>query len=206
MTRVDFTKYDEGTYQQGRGLLKNTLWWYTSVIFFESGLFPFFGFKNWLLRKFGATIGDHVKIKPNVRIKFPWHLEIGDHVWIGQNVWLDTIATLKIGSHVLISQGAYIVCGSHDWNDPGMYGFPQPVVIEDGVWICAGAKVAAGSTVREESIVLLGAVLAGETEPGGIYHGVPAVKVGERKIKEHTRAELKRMREAEQAEPQAVAS
>lgn len=185
MTRVDFTQYGEGDYTHEASFLKRTLWWYTSAIVFESGLFPFFGLKNWLLRLFGAKVGHHVKIKPNVRIKMPWFLELGDHVWIGQGVWLDTVTHIKIGSHVLISQGAYLVSGSHDWNDPGMFGFYQPVTVEDGVWICAWAKIAAGVTIGEEAVVLLGSVVGSDLEGGMIYAGNPATKVGERKIRDY---------------------
>jgi putative colanic acid biosynthesis acetyltransferase WcaF len=185
VTRVDFTGYGEGDYTHGASVLKKTLWWYTSVIFFESGLFPFIGFKNWLLRQFGAKVGHHVKIKPNVRIKFPWNLELGDHVWIGQGVWLDTVTTIKIGSHVLISQNAYLVSGSHDWSDPGMFGFYKPVVVEDGVWICAWAKIACGVTIGEEAVVLMGSVVGSDLEPSGIYSGHPATRVGTRKIRDY---------------------
>jgi putative colanic acid biosynthesis acetyltransferase WcaF len=198
---MDLTQYSEQEgYSYGGSFLKRALWWYTSTIVFESGLFPFFGLKSSLLRLFGAKVGREVRIKPGVRIKMPWYLEIGDHVWIGQGVWLDTITDLKIGNHVLISQGAYLCCGSHDWNDPGLFGFAKPVIVEDGAWICAWAKVACGSTIGEDSVVLMGAVVGGNVEPSTIYHGVPAVKVGERRIRDHSRLNQP------QAEPAAVAS
>jgi acetyltransferase-like isoleucine patch superfamily enzyme len=66
-----------------------------------------------------------------------------------------------------------------------MFGFPRQVTVEDGVWVCAWAKVAAGVTIGEEAVLLLGSVAGTDLAPGGIYHGVPAVKIGDRKIRDY---------------------
>ncbi|HWE33162.1 MAG TPA: WcaF family extracellular polysaccharide biosynthesis acetyltransferase [Solirubrobacteraceae bacterium] len=190
MTRVDFSQYSnreghpEG-YVYGRSFLWRVLWHYVSALVFESALVPFYGIKVKLLRWFGATVGEHVEIKPGVRIKYPWKLTLGDHVWLGQDLWIDNINEVRIGSHVLLSQGAHLSCGAHDWSDPGFGGITRPITVEDGAWIAAFVKIALGVTVGEEAIALIGAVVTHDLEPRGIYQGNPAVKISERKIRDY---------------------
>jgi putative colanic acid biosynthesis acetyltransferase WcaF len=76
------------------------------------------GLKVSILKLFGAKIGQGVRIKPGVRVKFPWELDIGDHVSIGEGVWLDNLAKISIADHGCISQDAYLCTGNHDWPEP----------------------------------------------------------------------------------------
>lgn len=189
MSKVDLRLYSrredllEG-YRYGGSLVARVLWHYVSAIVFQSQLFPVYGIKVRLLRRFGAKVGEGVLIKPGVTIKYPWYLEIGDNVWIGEGAWLDCTTTLRVGSNVLISQGAFICCGSHDWNDPGMGSYTRPIVIEDGVWICAFARVVLGVTIGEDAVVLMGASVLRDCEPSGIYQGAPAERVGTRRVRD----------------------
>ncbi len=190
MTKIDLTYYTsrenlpEG-YRHGRSTIVQILWHFTSALLFETQFFPLYVLKVHVLRKFGARVGDHVRIKPGVTIKYPWYLEMGDHVWIGERAWLDCTSKLKIGSHVVISQGAFLCCGSHDWNDPGMGGLTRPIAIEDGVWICAFARIGLGLKIGEDAVILMGAVVVQDCEPSGIYQGHPAEKVGQRKVRDY---------------------
>ena len=58
------------------------------MVFFLSA-FPFpSSLKTWLLKFFGAKVGQGVIIKPRVNIHMPWKLNIGDDVWIGEEVFI----------------------------------------------------------------------------------------------------------------------
>ena len=61
------------------------------------------------------------------------------------------------------------------------YGITEdaPVVIEDDVWIGAGAIVLPGVTVGRGSIVAAGAVVTRSIEPHTIVAGVPARQIGQ---------------------------
>jgi putative colanic acid biosynthesis acetyltransferase WcaF len=190
MSKVDFTVFSkreglEYGYNKERPFINRMLWHYISAIVFESAFFPFYGIKVKILRWFGAKVGENVELKPGVRIKYPWKLELGDYVWIGQDVWLDCLEKITIGSNVLISQGTYVCAGAHDWNDPGLGGIVKPIVIEDGVWLCAHTRIVLGITIAEDCVIRMGAVVEQSTEPNGIYQGVPAQRVGERKIRDY---------------------
>ncbi len=100
--------YTVGTYTPGANLLQQLLWYFIGLPLFRSYWLPFTGFKVWLLRRFGAEIGQKVTIKPGVQIKFPWRLTVGDYVWIGEKAWLDNVAQITIESHVCLSQDVYL--------------------------------------------------------------------------------------------------
>jgi putative colanic acid biosynthesis acetyltransferase WcaF len=189
-SKVDLTQYSiradrPDGYHYGRPMWVRIVWHFVCAIFFQSQMFPVYGLKVRILRLFGAKVGSDVLIKPGVTIKYPWFLEIGDHVWIGENVWLDCTTWIRIRNNVIISQGAFLCPAAHDFKDPGMGSFGRPIVVEDGAWICAMANVALGVTLHEDSIVLMGAVVLKDCDASGMYQGNPAVKIGERKIRDY---------------------
>lgn len=169
----------------GRGFAVRALWLLVNAVVFLNPLLPAYGLKRWILRKFGATIGEGVLIKPSVNIKYPWLLTIGEHSWVGERVWLDCTSQLTIGRHVVISQGAFLCCGMHDWQDPGMGSVVAPIVVEDGVWIASFALIAGNVTIEQEAMVALGSVVFNDCEARGIYRGNPAQRVGVRRIRDY---------------------
>ncbi len=180
MKKADLVLYNNWPYNPGGNALKRILWYYVNIIFFKSSLFPFYGFKNVILRLFGAKIGNMVEFKPCVNIKYPWNLSIGDEVWIGENVWLDSLVPITIGNNICISQGVMILTGSHNYKKPSFDLITGSVVIEDGVWICAGAIINQGITIGTHAILSSGSVATKNLDPYSIYQGNPAVKIRDR--------------------------
>ena len=89
---------------RGRGVITVQLWWLIqSSLFARSPQFAY-KWRNFLLRMFGAKIGEGVIIRPNVRITYPWKLTIGDYAWVGDNAELYTLGEIYIGKHAVISQ------------------------------------------------------------------------------------------------------
>jgi len=182
MKQTDLSLYNNSPYHPGGNAVKRILWYYVNCLFFKSGLFPFYGVKNLLLRAFGAKIGKHVEIKPCVNIKYPWHLTIGNEVWIGENVWIDCLVPVIIGNNVCLSQGSMILTGSHNYKKTTFDLITDNVVLEDGVWIGAGAIVNLGITAASHAVLSSGSVATTNLEPYSIYQGNPAKKVRERDI------------------------
>ncbi|MEQ8847074.1 WcaF family extracellular polysaccharide biosynthesis acetyltransferase [Botrimarina sp.] len=178
---VDLSGYTPGDYRPGRGAAVRVAWYLTSVLLFESGLFPVTRAKPALLRLFGARIGRGVVIKPNVRIKYPWRLTVGDHVWIGQEAWIDNLADVRIGDHVCVSQRVYLCTGSHDHRRRGFDLKTGPITLENGAWVAAGAIVLGGVRICANSIVAAGAVVGRDTPAGKIVGGAPARVLADRR-------------------------
>lgn len=174
--------YTVGTYSPGAPYWKQVLWYFVGSPLVESYLLPFSAFKVWTLRRFGAQIGQNVRIKPGVRVKFPWRLSIADHVWLGENTWIDNLALVTIESHVCLSQGVYLCTGNHDWNHPDFKLMTAPIHIQESSWIAAKAVIGPGVTVGRGAVLTLGSVTAHSLEEMTIYAGNPAQAVKKRKM------------------------
>jgi putative colanic acid biosynthesis acetyltransferase WcaF len=167
-------------YNPGRSMLVRGLWSVLSLVVFESGWVPLYGIKRWLLRRFGASIGAGVVIKPHVRIKFPWRLRIGEQSWIGEGVWIDNLATVHLANDACVSQGAYLCTGSHDHRRVTFDLIVKPIVVESAAWIGARAVLLPGVTVHRGAVVAAGSVVTRDVPPGVIVGGSPSRVIGER--------------------------
>lgn len=185
---VDLSKFDNAWYDPGAGPLTRVLWYLVNGLMFDSRLMPFSMPKRVLLRWFGAQVGSHVLIRPNVNIKYPWRVIIGDHSWIGEGVWLDSLDQIRIGHHVCISQGAYLLTGSHDYKRTDFNLIVRPISIEDGAWVGARAIVCPGTTMRAAAVLMAGSVLSREAEPSGVYRGNPANRIRSRTVSDQHEA------------------
>jgi putative colanic acid biosynthesis acetyltransferase WcaF len=182
--RVDLRLTSNRGFDPGRPFVTRALWLLVEALLLLNPVVTSCPLKRWILRRFGASIGSGVLIKPNVHVKYPWRLTVGDYSWIGERVWIDNFTHVVVGAHACVSQGAYLCTGNHDWGDPGMGRFVQPITIEDGAWVGAFARLAPGVRVGSEAVVGLGAVLLQDVEPGAVYMGNPATKVGERRLRD----------------------
>jgi putative colanic acid biosynthesis acetyltransferase WcaF len=177
---VDLGNYRNPEYDPGRGLLVRALWYVISLVVFESGWFPFRRLKAPLLRWFGAKLGQGVRIKPHVRIKYPWRFTAGEHCWIGQEVWIDNVSDVQLGSHVCLSQRVYLCTGSHDHRSPGFELITKPIRIGNGAWLGAGCLIVRGLSVGANSLVAGGSVVTKDVPPAMIVAGNPAKPIGPR--------------------------
>ena len=126
-----------------------------------------------LLRLFGSKIGVGGRIKPRVRISFPWNIEIGDYCWIGEDVWIDCLSKVIIGNRVCISQGVYICTGNHNYKSPLFDLILKPISIGDESWVAAKSILAPGTSIGRKSVISMGSVVSGEVPEGVIVKGNP---------------------------------
>jgi putative colanic acid biosynthesis acetyltransferase WcaF len=178
--KTDLSKFNNSWYNPG-GALRRLLWYITNLLFLRSGM-PFNGLKVFLLRLFGARLGNGVVIKPHVNIKYPWKLAIADNCWLGENVWIDNLGDVAIGKNVCLSQGAMLLCGNHDFSKVSFDLVVKNITLEDGVWIGAQSVVCPGVVCRTHSVLAVGSVATKDMEAYSIYQGNPAIKIKERML------------------------
>jgi putative colanic acid biosynthesis acetyltransferase WcaF len=141
---------------------------------------PFWGWRRFLLRCFGARIGHAVHVYPSVRITIPWNIAIGNETAIGDRVILYALGPITIGAQVTVSQYAHLCAGSHDYRDPAMPLLKPAITIGDGAWICADAFVGPGVSVAAGAIAGARAVVVSDVAANAIVAGNPARPIGQR--------------------------
>jgi putative colanic acid biosynthesis acetyltransferase WcaF len=166
----------------GASEIKQALWYFTNIFFFKNPINISSKSKVFLLRIFGATIGNGVVIKPSVNIKYPWKLKIGDHSWIGEQVWIDNLANVSIGDNVCLSQGALLLCGNHNYKKETFDLILGEIILEDGVWIGARSVVCSGITCASHSVLCVSSTASSNLESYTIYRGNPAIAIKTRNI------------------------
>jgi putative colanic acid biosynthesis acetyltransferase WcaF len=142
---------------------------------------PMHAWRAFLLRRFGATMGPNCHFYPSSRVWAPWNLECADAVTAGDGAQIYNPAMVRLGSHAILSQEAYLCGATHDIDDPRFPLLACGVEVGAYAWVCARASVGPGVRVGEGAVLGLGSVATRDLEPWGVYAGVPAVKVKERK-------------------------
>lgn len=105
-------------------------------------------------------------------------IRIGRQCYVNRNTYFDAAVSIEVGEGVLFGPFAYVTDHDHG-TMPGQAVADQslvsrPVVIEDGAWIGAGAKVLKGVRIGAGAIVGAGAVVTHDVPAGAIVAGVPA--------------------------------
>lgn len=161
------------------------LWGITYNLFFRTLPGPlFYGWRNMLLRLFGAKIGKHCRIRSSIKVWAPWNIELGDYVAIGQKAELYCVNKIIIGTKVTISQGAYLCPGSHNIYSKENEQITAPIIINDWAWVAADAFIGMGVTIGEGAVVGARAAVFKDVEPWTVVGGNPAKPIKKRVIKE----------------------
>ncbi len=131
-------------------------------------------------------IGKNALIRDGVRIQGgKGTLKIGDNFSINHNSSITFDCDIEIGNNVMIAPGVIITPGGHGiLAEKPMREQPavtEKIIIENDVWIGAGAVILKGVSVKEGTVVAAGAVVTKDTEPYSIVAGIPAKKIDSRK-------------------------
>ena len=132
-------------------------WWLVQATLFGMSPQFMFGWRRWLLKRFGAAIGRGVRIRPTARITYPWKFSIGDWSWVGDGVVIYSLERIDIGRNVSISQRCYLCAGSHDYMQRDFRYILDPkktrIAIEDEVWVANDVFVGPGVTIGRGAVV-----------------------------------------------------
>ena len=164
----------------GASVLVRTLWFCVGSPLLSARWLPGSPWRVALLRALGAQIGSGCRLKPGLRVKFPWRLVVGHHCWLAEDAWLDNLAPVTLGDRVCLSQGTYLCTGNHNFRSPSFELLLGPITIGSEAWIAARAVLAPGTEIGPGAVVALGAVVSGTVPAGAIVRGNPAVVVGRR--------------------------
>lgn len=135
---------------------------------------PAWGWRRWLLRRFGAQVGSEVHVYPSVRITIPWNLTLQNDCAVGDRAILYALGPVQLGARVTISQGAHLCAGTHDITRADRPLLKPPITIGADAWVAADAFIGPGVTIGERAIVGARAVVMKDVAPDNIVAGNPA--------------------------------
>lgn len=148
------------------------------------GWVPSHTIRNAILGLAGIKIGKGSTIHIGCRFYQPAHIEIGEDTSIGDRSFLDGRAPLTIGNHTSIASQVMIFNSKHDVNDEWFTPVDAPVHIGNYVFVGPRAIILPGVTIGDGAVVAAGAVVTKDVASSAIVGGVPAVPIGERKLKD----------------------
>jgi acetyltransferase-like isoleucine patch superfamily enzyme len=124
----------------------------------------------------GRKVDDRFRLIPPFYTANGLEIRVGRHVFINQNCTLYDLAEIRIGDDVMIGPNVSIITASHPVapSERRAYVIGRPIVIENNVWIAAGATVIGGVTVGENSVVAAGAVVTRDVPANTLVGGNPA--------------------------------
>lgn len=130
--------------------------------------------------------GGTIKLGERVQLRsLPWatelatlpggHLELGAGTFVNAGVSLCAAELVRIGRRCQIGPRVMIVDNDfHIAGDPLRRSRPRPVVLDDLVWVGAGAMVLKGVHVGRGATIAAGSVVTKDVPAGAVVAGVPA--------------------------------
>lgn len=148
----------------------------------RSGQIPSHAIRNFLLRNvFKIHMEPKTIVYMGYELRHPRRIKIGKGSIIGNDAKLDGRFGIEIGNNVNFSTGVWIWTQQHDPQDPDFGTKEGKVQIGDRAWISNRVTILPGVTIGEGAVVAANAVVTKDLEPYGIYGGIPARKIGERR-------------------------
>lgn len=158
-----------------REQMGRVLWWVGGFLLFRCSLRPMYAWRRWVLRLFGAKLGEQASVQRSARIELPWNLEMGRHSTIGENTWVYNLAKVRIADYATLSQRVFLCTGSHDYTRPEFDMIRKPITIERGAWLAADVFVGPGVTIGPDAVIGVRSVVLKDMPAGMVCVGHPCV-------------------------------
>lgn len=120
-----------------------------------------------------------VWIQPKVVIVHSDRLTVGTNFGINSGTYINAVGGIEIGNYVLIGNNVTISSGMHpiDGTTPSIFErqtIPKKIIIEDDVWIGAGAVIMPGIKLAKGTVVGANSTVTKDTEEYSVVVGSPA--------------------------------
>jgi len=123
------------------------------------------------------VFGKRVYIHGRFKVGNVGNVSIGHGCSINEGVFILGRSRIEIGNNVTLSFRCTLLDAGLDLSSSDRVHTEQRIVIEDGVWIGAGAIVLPGVTVGEGSVVGAGSVVTKNVPPHVVVAGNPARQI-----------------------------
>ncbi|MFA0067588.1 DapH/DapD/GlmU-related protein [Vibrio breoganii] len=145
---------------------------------------PKYSYFNFIRPKLYRVAGINIGFGSSITGPLSLRLDTTKRIYIGKSTYLNSEtrfgcedSNIVIGNNVLVGPRVSFESASHNivYNKNTGRGLcTKEIIVEDKVWIGAGAIVLQGVTIGEGSVVAAGAVVTKDVEPYSVVGGVPA--------------------------------
>jgi acetyltransferase-like isoleucine patch superfamily enzyme len=127
---------------------------------------------------FGKPLPQTVTIYPPFYCDYGLNIEFGERIFVNQGCWFLDIGGIKIGARTMIGPNVTISTAGHPVALAERYDgiTMRPVVVEEDVWIGAGATITPGVTIGAGSVVGAGTVVSKDIPPLTVVTGTSFVQ------------------------------
>lgn len=150
------------------------LWGVVWVALFRTSPTPFFWWRRFLLRCFGASIGTGANVYPRCRVWAPPNLTMLDHSCLANDVDCYCVDAVVLGEFATVSQQAMLCTATHDYSDPDFRLVTRPIFVGPRAWVGARALIGPGVEIGEGAVVGAGSVVFRSVRPWRVVGGNPA--------------------------------
>jgi putative colanic acid biosynthesis acetyltransferase WcaF len=157
-------------------------WMVVQASLFRLSFHNMYGWRNLLLRLFGASIEPGVRVRPTARIEIPWNVKLDRGVVIGDFATLYSLGLIEIGANTVVSQHAYLCAGSHDYTKRTFDLLKPPIKLGTEVWVAADVFVGPGVSIGDRAVIGARSTVLKDVPNDVVAVGYPARVVGPRPL------------------------
>ena len=179
--KVDLSEYSSSI--SGGNRLARAVWGVVWILFFRPTHRICFCWRNFLLRLFGAKIGEGVHVYSSCKIWAPWNLVMDDYSCLSDSVDCYSVDKISIGAHATVSQYSFLCTATHDCSDPAMRLVTKPITISDQAWVCADVFVGPGVTIGQGAVLGARSSVFKDVPPWKVSAGNPAKVIKDRDMR-----------------------
>ncbi len=165
-----------------KNVLARAVWSAVWMTLFRPTPRPFHRWRCFLLRCFGAQIGNSVRIYQTTRIWAPWNLEMHDGSCLGDYVDCYNVAKISLGRKAVVSQYSYLCAASRDYRDPALPLVKAAITIGKHAWVTADVFVGPGVDIGAGSVITARSTVMSDIPPWVVASGNPAVGIKTREF------------------------
>ena len=151
-------------------VLWGVVWWFA----YRPSPRVLHGWRRFLLRMFGASIGRGAHPYPSARIWAPWNLTMGEGSCLGDHVDCYAVDRVTIEPYATVSQYTFLCTASHDYMVSKMPVITAPIRIGRYAWVAADAFIGPGVIIGERAVVGARASVFRDVDPWTVVGGNPA--------------------------------
>tara|TARA_B110001469_G_scaffold18896_1_gene19397 strand:- start:313 stop:885 length:573 start_codon:yes stop_codon:yes gene_type:complete len=181
---IECEDFYSGTYRSElsfKNKLSRLVWGVVWCMLFRPSPRPLFGWRRLLLKLFGAKLASTAAVYPSAKIWAPWNLQMGERSVLGDCVDCYSVDEIVLEDDVTVSQYAFLCSASHNIESPSRDLVHQPIRLERGCWVFAGAFIGMGIVVGEGAVVAARSVVVKDVESFSVVGGNPSKLIKRRK-------------------------